>query len=208
MSCYEGGPECVYLRPDPENEQEVVGEYAGINGFKLTGSFIVPYVHQYGTNFGVGHPSAFGRVEFGITYKTDFWAAFTQHVLPVLIILAFVLVSPSLPSSMGDVRLAIPATALLTLIFLQQTYRSEIPSLSYLTFMDWIYAFAYVVSMSLFVLFCWGTHCYTVALEDDQPAIVARIARIDKRFQVAAVAAWGSRFCWPGSSDRDVDAAG
>ena len=30
--------ECVYLRPDPENEQEVVGEYAGINGFKLTGS--------------------------------------------------------------------------------------------------------------------------------------------------------------------------
>ena len=156
LSCEMQGPECVYLRPYPENEQSLVGEFAEINGFKLIGSSIEPSIHQYVTNFGVGDPSAFGRVDYKIRYQTDFWSAFLQHVLPVLIILAFVLVSPSLPSSMGDVRLAIPATALLTLIFMQQTYRSEIPSLSYLTFMDWLYAFAYVVSMSLFILFCWG----------------------------------------------------
>ena len=40
--------------------------------------------------------------------------------------------------------------------------------------MDWLYAFAYVVSMSLFVLFCWGTYRYTVASADDQPVIVAK----------------------------------
>ncbi len=191
LSCHEEGPECVYLKPYPESQQALVGEYAEINGFKLTGSYIESSLHQYATNFGVGSPPAFGRVEFGVIYETDFWSAFIQSVLPVLIILAFVLVSPSLPSSMGDVRLAIPATALLTLIFLQQTYRSEIPSLSYLTFMDWLYAFAYVVSMSLFVLFCWGTYRYTVASEDDQPAVVARIARIDRTFQVAAVVGLG-----------------
>ena len=191
LSCSPGKPECVYLQPYPGNEQSVVGEYAEINGFKLTGSDITSSLHQYATNFGVGNPSAYGRVEFHIIYETNFWSAFIQSVLPVLIILAFVLVSPSLPSSMGDVRLAIPATALLTLIFLQQTYRSEIPSLSYLTFMDWLYAFAYVVSMSLFVLFCWGTYRYTVASEDDQPAIVARIARIDRTFQLAAVVGLG-----------------
>lgn len=191
LSCYTGGPECVYLKPDPENEQALVGEYAEINGFKLTGSYIAPSLHQYATNFGVGTPSAFGRVDFGVTYETDFWSAFTQHVLPVLIILAFVLVSPSLPSSMGDVRLAIPATALLTLIFMQQTYRSDIPSLSYLTFMDWLYAFAYLVSMSLFILFCWDTHRYTVGSEDDQPAIAARITRIDTAFQLVAVVGLG-----------------
>jgi hypothetical protein len=109
----------------------------------------------------------------------------------VLIILAFVLVSPSLPSSMGDVRLAIPATALLTLIFTQQTYRDQIPSLSYVTFMDWIYAFAYLVSMTLFVLFCWGTARYSAASEDDQPATAARIDRVDKSFQATAVVGLG-----------------
>ena len=74
---------------------------------------------------------------------------------------------------------------------MQQTYRSEIPSLSYLTFMDWLYAFAYVVSMSLFILFCWGTYRYTVASEDDQPATAARIKRIDTVFQRTAIVGLG-----------------
>jgi hypothetical protein len=199
MSCYAGGPvECVYLKPDSENQQSLVGQYAEINGFTLIGSHIAPSIHQYDTTFGKGPPSAFGQVDFSVTYQTDFLSAFTQQVLPLLIILAFVLVSPILPSSMGDVRLAIPATALLTLIFLQQTYRSEIPSLSYVTFMDWLYAFAYLVSMSLFILFCWDTHRYTVVSEDDQPATVARITRIDTSFQLAAVAGLGLTvlFAW------------
>jgi uncharacterized membrane protein YqjE len=92
---------------------------------------------------------------------------------------------------MGDVRLAIPATALLTLIFIQQTYRSEIPSLSYLTFMDWLYAFAYIVSMSLFILFCWDTYRYTVASEDARPATAARISGIDTAFQRIAIVGLG-----------------
>ena len=192
LKCEKPGSECVELKPYPENEEYLVGEYAEINGFKLIGNSIASDIHQYGTTFGEeGVPSAFGRVEYNIRYKTDFWSAFIQDVLPVLIILAFVLVSPSLPSSMGDVRLAIPATALLTLIFMQQTYRSEIPSLSYLTFMDWLYAFAYIVSMSLFVLFCWDTYRYTAAPEDELPATAARISRIDTAFQRLAVLGLG-----------------
>jgi hypothetical protein len=191
LSCYTGGPQCVYLKPYPDNERTLVGQYAEINGFKLIGRDIAPSVHQYATSFGIGTPSAFGQVDFSVAYQTDFWSAFIQDVLPLLIILAFVLVSPRLPSSMGDVRLAIPATALLTLIFMQQTYRSEIPSLSYLTFMDWLYAFAYLVSMSLFILFCWSTYRYAVVSDDDQPRIVARIARIDTAFQLVAIVGLG-----------------
>jgi hypothetical protein len=191
LSCYEGGPECVYLKPYATDGQSLVGEYAELNGFQQAGTEIAPFIHEYNTTFGEGATSAFGRVDFGITYETDTLSAFTQHLLPVLIILAFVLVSPSLPSSMGDVRLAIPATALLTLIFTQQSYRAEIPPLSYVTFMDWIYAFAYLVSMCLFVLFCWDTARYDAVSEDDQPAAAARINRVDSRFQVTAVAGLG-----------------
>jgi hypothetical protein len=206
LACNRQGPtSCTYLKPDPELEQAIVGEFAEINGFKLIGSSIKPSMHRYKTNFGEGPRAAYGRVEYSIRYRTEFWSAFIQNVLPVLIILAFVLVSPSLPSSMGDVRLAIPATALLTLIFMQQTYRSEIPSLSYLTFMDWLYAFAYIVSMSLFILFCWDTYRYTVAAEPDQPATAARIDRIDTAFQRLAIFGLGLTvvFGWVfTSSDR------
>jgi hypothetical protein len=192
LSCYTGGPvECVSLKPFATDDETLVGQYAEINGFRQIGSHIAPFVHEYNTTFGKGPESAFGRVDFSVTYQTDAWSAFTQHVLPLLIILAFVLVSPTLPSSMGDVRLAIPATALLTLIFTQQTYRDAIPSLSYVTFMDWLYAFAYLVSMSLFILFCWDTQRLATVSEEDQPATAARIDRIDTRFQVTAVAGLG-----------------
>ena len=192
LSCYEGGPvECVYLKPYDTDGETLVGQYAEINGFQQAGTHIAPFIHEYNTTFGKGPNSAFGRVDFSVNYRTDALSAFTQHLLPVLIIMAFVLVSPSLPSSMGDVRLAIPATALLTLIFTQQTYRSELPSLSYLSFMDWLYAFAYLVSMSLFVLFCWDTARYARVSEDDQPATAARIDRVDTSFQVTAVAGLG-----------------
>jgi hypothetical protein len=192
LSCYEGGPvACVYLKPYATDAGTLVGQYADINGFNEVGTQITPFVHTYNTTFGSGPRSAFGSVDFSVAYKTDALSAFTQNLLPVIIILAFVLVSPSLPSSMGDVRLAIPATALLTLIFTQQTYRDQIPSLSYVTFMDWIYAFAYLVSMTLFVLFCWGTARYSAASEADQPATAARIDRVDKSFQVTAVVGLG-----------------
>ena len=192
LSCETPGRgQCVYLAPYPTSGQSLVGEFAEINGFKQVASSKASSIHQYTTNFGLGKPSAFGRVEYDIRYKTDFWSAFMQDVLPVLIILAFVLVSPRIPSSMWDVRLAVPATALLTLIFLQQTYRSEIPSLSYLTFMDWLYAFAYLVSMSLFILFCWGAYRYTAVPESEQPAIAARITRIDTAFQRIAILGLG-----------------
>jgi hypothetical protein len=191
LSCYQGGPKCVYLKPYATDAETLVGQYAEINGFRLIDTNIAPFIHEYNTTFGVGARSAFGRVDFSVIYRTDALSAFTQYLLPVLIILAFVLVSPSLPSSMGDVRLAIPATALLTLIFTQQTYRSEIPSLSYVTFMDWIYAFAYLVSMSLFILFCWDTARFASVSEDDQPATAARIDRVDTSFQVTAAAGLG-----------------
>ena len=41
---------------------------------------------------------------------------------------------------------------LLTLVFLQQTYREELPDLPYLTFLDQVYVIAYVVTLLAFIL--------------------------------------------------------
>jgi hypothetical protein len=186
LSCYEGGPPCVQLKPTiyRNDKSTVVGQFAEINGFESLGVQITPYIHKYNTNFGIGAASSFGAVDFTFKYKANPLAAFTQNVLPLLVIIAVVLASPSLPSSMGDVRLAIPTTALLTLIFLQMAYRSEIPPLSYVTFLDWLYIYTYVLSIIFFVLYCWGTHKYSKAAEDQKLAAEKYIDSVDYRFQM------------------------
>lgn len=101
--------------------------------------------------------------------------------------MGIVLLAPSLEGELGDIRLAIPSTGLLTLIFLQQTYQAEIPRLDYLTFLDWLYACGYVIAIGTFVLFMWGTNFYQKALDSDKEKALKLINRGDLVFQVAAV---------------------
>jgi len=85
------------------------------------------------------------------------------------------------------VRLAIPTTALLTLIFLQQSYRADMPPLSYPTFMDYLYIYAYLVSISFFLLFCWGSNYYHKAQESGELAAEQQINNVDWKFQLIAL---------------------
>jgi hypothetical protein len=181
---------CIQLRPDPVTIRSLVGQFAAVNGYDIKASKTTPFIHQYNSNFGIGAPSAFGSVDFSIIYKTNPWAAFSQSILPLLVIIGIVIASPSLPGSIGDVRLAIPTTALLTMIFLQQSYRSEIPPLSYLFFMDWLYLYAYILSIVFFLLFCWGTYIYTMSEDGKAAQVVRRIDRMDLFFQIGAILAF------------------
>ena len=51
--------------------------------------------------------------------------------------------------TLTEVRLAAPATALLSLVFLQQTYSSTLPEIGALVLLDEIYALAYAVIIVL-----------------------------------------------------------
>lgn len=64
----------------------------------------------------------------------------------------------------GRCTAGLPSKALLTLLFLQQSYKAELPSLSYLTFLDCLPAYSCIGSLLLFMLFLWGTN----VLEKDQ----------------------------------------
>lgn len=187
LSCYEGGTACVSLLPEKNVSNTLIGQYADINGYDMVGSLVKPFLHQYNTTFGIGNASAFSSVDYGIVYKTNFLSAFWQYVLPLLVVVGVVIASPSLPGSLGDVRLAIPTTALLTLIFLQQGYRADMPPLSYATFLDWLYIYAYLVSISFFLLFCWGSNHYHKAKEGGEALAEQHINRVDWRFQLAAL---------------------
>ena len=187
LSCYEGGPPCASLLPESNVANTLIGQFADVNGYDMVGSSVKPFLHQYSTTFGVGNPSAFPSIDYGMVYKTNFLSAFSQYILPLLVVIGIVIASPSLPGSLGDVRLAIPTTALLTLIFLQQSYRADLPSLSYATFLDLLYIYAYLVSILFFLLFCWGTVYYNNATEGGELLAAQHINRVDWKFQLSAL---------------------
>lgn len=187
LSCYEGGPPCTSLLPENNVANTLTGQFADVNGYDKVGSLVQPFLHQYNTNFGVGNPSAYPSIDYAVVYKTNFLSAFGQYILPLLVILGIVIASPSLPGSLGDARLAIPTTALLTLIFLQQSYRADLPPLSYTTFLDLLYIYAYLVSIIFFLLFCWGIVYYNSASEGGELLAAQHINRIDWKFQLVAL---------------------
>lgn len=130
----------------------------------------------------------YSRLAADVVMRSDLFSSFVTWILPLLIVMLIVLLAPSLVGELGDVRLAIPSTALLTLIFLQQSCKAELPSLSHLTFLDCLYAYAYIVSLVLFVLFLWGTNVYAEASEQERTGALRRINRMDRVFQLTACA--------------------
>ena len=73
-------------------------------------------------------------------------------MLPLLVVMAMVLLVFKVRADEQDARAGIPVTVLLTLVFLQQTYRDELPDLPFLTFLDQVYVIAYVVTLLAFIL--------------------------------------------------------
>jgi hypothetical protein len=104
--------------------------------------------------------------------------------LPLVIVMTLVLFSLMLSASLWDIRLGVPPTALLTLIFLQQIHMDKLPDLPYITFLDMIYNICYGIILILFVLFLWGSNRLNRASEADKPFVIEYIDAIDSRFQI------------------------
>lgn len=164
-----------------------MGQAGTLSGYQLQTSTFEPYLHHYPSRFGSWYTPTFSQVRLEMIYQADYWSAFLNWVFPLLIIMAVVMLAPSVAGSLGDVRVAIPSTALLTLIFLQQSYHTELPPLPYLTFLDELFAASYAIALGLFALFTWGTNAYSNALPENRSAVAARIDRTDLIFQALAV---------------------
>ncbi|MBM5817309.1 MAG: hypothetical protein FJ083_12225 [Cyanobacteria bacterium K_Offshore_surface_m2_239] len=181
LSCYpENELGCFSLIFDKDSNAQALGQYTSINGYSIIGSESREFLHQYSTNFGRSSKIATSAVQTNVVYRANFTTAFWIYIFPLLVLIGVSIASPSLPGSLGDVRLAIPTTILLTLIFLQMGYKAELPALEYVSYLDWIYIYAYAISALLFLLFCWGTNAHANACGEEQEAEVLRgINRVD-----------------------------
>lgn len=188
------------LLPEPSNDS-LVGELGSVSGYQLKGASFKPYLRHTSNRRGTWYRPHMSQVRLEIIYQSNLWPGIVNWVIPLMIINSIVLMAPSVEGTLSDVRLAIPSTALLTLIFLQQSYHSFLPKLPYTTFLDDLFTASYLIAMALFGLFTWGYNTYTAAPDDQKLNTMRRINRADMRFQVISTSAlvltalfsWGSR---------------
>ncbi len=179
-----------------------LGSSGGLSGYQLEGARLTSQLHRYPSRFGSWYEPVFSQARLDIVYHADYWSAFVTWMLPLLIVMSVVLLSPAVAGSLGDVRLAIPSTALLTLVFMHQAYRDDLPSLPYLTFLDQLFACSYLIALGLVMLFTWGTNVYAKAPADQKEAVMVRIDRADLVFQICSIAAFSlvALLTWWGSA--------
>ncbi|QNI53285.1 hypothetical protein SynBIOSE41_00748 [Synechococcus sp. BIOS-E4-1] len=188
------------LLPEPSDDN-LVGELGTLSGYQLESSSFTPYLRRTSNRRGTWYRPHMSQVRLEVVYQSNLWPGIVNWVIPLMIINSIVLMAPSVEGTLSDVRLAIPSTAMLTLIFLQQSYHSSLPKLPYTTFLDDLFTASYLIAMALFALFTWGYNTYAAAPDDQKLETMRRINRADMRFQVISASAlvltafisWGSR---------------
>jgi len=170
---------------------ELQGDSVTLNGYSIQRATSTSTIHAYTTTFGeegVANAGDYSMATFEIRYRTNGWAAFYRFVLPWLAVMVMLLLAPNLEGNLNDLRLAIPSTALLTLVFLQEGTHADLPPLDYLTFLDKLYLFGYVVATAEFWLFVWGTNLISRAPEAEHVQVMQRINRVDLIYQLTTIA--------------------
>lgn len=73
-----------------------------------------------------------------------------KSIFPVALSLIALVVASYIPHKISEVRLAIPPTILLSLVFMQQASHDGLPEVAYPILLDYFYLLAYVVTLLMF----------------------------------------------------------
>ncbi len=185
---YAGEADIAYISSGP-----VLTTAATINGYNLRSVSVKPCHHIYTTNWGFEYSRGyFGRdnyTEFiafivAAVFKRDPWNSFLNIFLPLLIVMAVVLAAPLVAIQDYQTKLAIPASALLVLVFLQDSYKKILPpGLNYPTLADLVYIYNMYITIIVFIWSLFQTKAYLSAEAIGRAAAQAEAAEsLDNMF--------------------------
>ena len=138
------------LRLIPDLRDSGVGIYSNLFGWLTKGWSFGEFRHHFASGFGVSvEDEEYSQLIFDVSYQRSSWSAFWTLIQPLLVVMSSIVL---ITRVLTEFRLEIPIAVLLTLIFLQDGYRSGLPNLPYLSFLDSIYVIAYLVSIVSFGL--------------------------------------------------------
>ena len=180
----------IKLRAIPGGAE--LGSRVGLNGYERAGFSFSNVAYRRLSRLGKGRAEVKSRVQLKVSYRVEQFSVFVRWLLPLLIVMLLMLLTPNLSSAFGAERLGVPPTVMLTLVFMQQSYRETLPNLPYVTFLDSLYGFSYLVTLAFFLLFIWSMNRIAVAVDSERQALVHRIDRFDLLLQIASLAGFAA----------------
>ena len=154
------------------------GGAMSIPGYVLGNPSLIVMPHKYPTNFGDLRANAstpYSRVIVALPVTRDVLPYLVKLVLPIFIVVLITSLIFLLPARLEEARAGIGITAMLTIVALQWTSDSALPSVEYLTLLD----VTYIVSM-IYIL---AAMAYTVLASRRNRAEMAQAltAKLDRR---------------------------
>ncbi len=137
-----------------------------------------------------------GGVDMELVYAPIGWAPLVKWLLPLAITMSVMLLTPTLRPSFGSERLAIPPVVLLTLVFMQQAYRDTLPTLPYLTVLDGLYGFSYLVTLLFFCAFIRCANRLDQRSGPDGSRLERRVKRLEVGLQLASLGGYAVLLAW------------
>jgi hypothetical protein len=154
-----------------------------IQGWEITGwkaeNLLRAYQSRFGDKTTTLDPYSIARYELLIARPISYFV--WKLLLPLVIVMAASWGALLLNPRYIDMRIEIPVTALLTTVFLQQSYSFALPEVGYLVLLDKIYALAYLLIISALM------EAIITAdwVKDGKPEDYVRVARLDRPFLIA-----------------------
>lgn len=164
----------------PDTEGSGLDSNFRVPGWQVGGLTAERLTHNYESTFGYGDSSAstFSTLRFSVQIERVKNLFLWKLLLPVLLVLFTNWLALVLHPRLIDVRTAMPATALLTTVFLQQSSLDALPQVSALVLMDLIYVVAYVLIVVTFGQVIWGNN--RIKRSEEDALLVAKIRRSDR----------------------------
>jgi hypothetical protein len=164
----------------PDVEASGLDSNFQVPGWTVSGLTAERLTHEYGTGFGSETVAASKYSALKLSVQIDrvknlfIW----KLLLPVLLVLGTNWLALLLHPRLIEVRTAMPATALLTTVFLQQSSLDALPQVSALVLMDLIYVIAYVLIVVTFAQVIWANN--RLKHDEDGEDHTATIRRADR----------------------------
>ena len=150
-----------------------------VPGWQVNGLTSKSYIHNYGTDFGetgATEASKYSVVKFAFHLDREVNVFLLKLFVPLLIVLMTNWFSLILKPTYIEVRTTMPATALLTLVFLQKSAMDAIPECPSLVLMDKIYLLAYLCIVVTLLQIIW----VNIYMDRESPASIQKMIKVDR----------------------------
>lgn len=132
----------------PDLKDSGFGAGLQVPGWRMLGWHAEATVQDYASHFGAAEVAGSSRhagLRFAVAIERRASFFLWKLFLPLLIVMCANWLAFLIKPDLVDVRTALTATSLLTLVFLQKSYSDDLPEVGTLVLMDKIYAVAYLL---------------------------------------------------------------